>query len=330
MGQEIALKKAIVEVTAELFGKRSFFVNLEPLILVTDQIPLTKIEYWESIIRSVSFEYQRDYIRAEFSLLETVKPDISWIDICSYDGYQREKALYALTGGAPNSFFFSMALRRLNDWVVEVRVAARHMILRLASETQPSYVVDALCYTLLHWTSWKRLGPEDKYVMYELIGIPRIAYELKKRIEATASGAMSRVLAEASRSLVFDKYLGDLAKYATQPAVRARASRCILAGSVAWVDGLKWHWTDKAYGKGRFHPVISTRPLKIVFPFSRFLEVAVYDRSPTVRRVGGEFLIKHLEEVGEKACLWAEKLAADKSRSVAERGEFALKKLGKR
>jgi hypothetical protein len=48
---------------------------------------------------------------------------------------------------------------------------------------------------------------------------------------------------------------------------------------------------------------------------------------PIVRRVSAEFLILELENLGVVAREFAKKFALDRSKAVAERGRFALKKL---
>jgi hypothetical protein len=55
--------------------------------------------------------------------------------------------------------------------------------------------------------------------------------------------------------------------------------------------------------------------------------MALADRSALVRRVAAEFLIKELSSIGNEAANLAEKLAADPSAYVAERGRFAMASL---
>ncbi len=57
--------------------------------------------------------------------------------------------------------------------------------------------------------------------------------------------------------------------------------------------------------------------------------MAAIDRSPMVRRIAGEMLIKQLENIGDDALKLAELLASDTTVAVAERGQFALKYLAK-
>lgn len=91
--------------------------NLSPLVESTADIPLGKLDFWERLIRD---EYGRHLTRTPspfWAVLSKPVELITWLDIFSWDGYKREKALRAVSGGAPNSFFLALALRRLNDWV---------------------------------------------------------------------------------------------------------------------------------------------------------------------------------------------------------------------
>lgn len=58
--------------------------------------------------------------------------------------------------------------------------------------------------------------------------------------------------------------------------------------------------------------------------------MATTDRSPMVRRIAGEMLIKELNNIGDEAFNLANILASDRSPSVAERGRYALADLEKR
>ena len=99
--------------------------DMSSLVDVTSQLPLSNLNYWERLIRlefSSALESSSPPKRKIWS-----KPSqfLTWLDLISWDGYKREKTLRTITGAAPNSFFFALAIRRLNDWVPQVREAAR-------------------------------------------------------------------------------------------------------------------------------------------------------------------------------------------------------------
>lgn len=62
----------------------------------------------------------------------------------------------------------------------------------------------------------------------------------------------------------------------------------------------------------------------MISPFIETLKKAVNDRSPIVRRVAGDMLIREIETIGAETIELAELLSSDPSPSVAERGKYAL------
>src|SRR5690606_3815486 len=93
---------------------------LTALIDVTDELHLSSLDYWERLIRSEFSSALRELNPSKLNVWPKPKELITWLDLISWDGYRREKALRALSGPAPNTFFFSLVVRRLNDWVPQV------------------------------------------------------------------------------------------------------------------------------------------------------------------------------------------------------------------
>lgn len=256
-----------------------------------------------------------------------IKPSqlLSWLDLISWDGYKRENTLRTITGAAPNGFFFALALRRLNDWVPQVRDAAIEKLPLLAEASEPVLIVDALCATLSHWNSWGRIGELEKQVLLEIISRKEIGKTLKSKLISSTSGPMTTLFAQVGRTTVLDEYVNEIAENAIQPSVRARAFRSQLEGRIVWIEGRKWEWTDLQYCKGRLKPIISERKLTITSPYLEVLRKSSVDRSSVVRRVAAEFLIRDFDVLGEDSMRLAKLFASDKSAAVSERGRFALK-----
>ena len=55
--------------------------------------------------------------------------------------------------------------------------------------------------------------------------------------------------------------------------------------------------------------------------------MAIKDRSPIVRRVAGEMLVREFKSIGAESIKLAELLASDSSPSVAEWGRYAIDRL---
>lgn len=301
--------------------------DMSLLIDATSCLSLLNLDIWERLIR---WEYSKALAASKPSKLKLwTKPTsfLTWIDLCNEDGFKREKTLHTLSGAAPNSFFLALAVRRLNDWVPQVRKAAREKLPIIAKESNPEHVVDVLCATLPYWNSWRRLGEADKQILLEIIAIDEVTHSLKLRIISATTGPMTAILTQAGRTDTLDDYLSEIATQAIQPSVRAKAYRSLLEEKMVWFEGRKWEWTDKRYCEGHYKPMLSERSLSIKSPFLETLKLATVDRSPMVRRVAGELLIRELTSIGEESFTLARLLASDSSPSVAERGQFALKKL---
>ena len=294
-------------------------------LTATSLLPLSKLEYWERVIRNeLSWAV---YQRNSLNLWVTKKPHGPWINLCNGDGFQREKALNAIAQGAPNAFLLSMMLRRLNDWVPQVRAAARKSIKRNAPETQGEIIVEALWGALLHLCTWGRWQDLDKDALMDLVCVGDVPGLLASRVMQSPNGPAATVLGQAARRPALDKYLIRIARESVQPAVRARAYKIVLDGQANWLEGRKWVWTDKYWCKGRYEPVLGTRTLSVNADQLQILRDASKDRSPVVRRIAGATVIARLAELGKQALPLAKLLADDSYPSIAERGQFVLDRI---
>lgn len=301
--------------------------DMSELSEVTSQLSLSSFDYWERIIRSEFSSAIRESIPPKWKVWSKPKELVTWLDLISWDGYKREKALRALSGAAPNTFFFSLAVRRLNDWVPQVRKAAREKLPEIASLTDPEYVVEALSVALSNWNSWGRIEEADKEVLLEIVCEKEIAKSLRSKLIISASGPMPSLFSQLGRTPMLDGNIEEIARSAIQPSVRAKAYRSLFEGRIAWTEGREWVWTDIRYCEGRLKPIVGERKLEIKAPLLDLLKRSSEDRSSIVRRVSAEILIRELDNPGIKVREFAERFALDSSHAVSERGEFALRKL---
>jgi hypothetical protein len=244
------------------------------------------------------------------------------------NGYVRERTLRTLAGAAPNSFFFALAARRLNDWVPQVRSAAREAVPEIARVTAPEHVADAICALLPAWSSWGRMDESDSQTVLNLIAIKDVAPELIDRLISSPMGPMPQALTQILRTSILDEHLMAIAMRAVQPAVRAKAYRTLLLQEATWGEGARWRWTDVRYCKGRVEKIRGIRPLTIAPVLVDVLKAAASDRSSIVRGVASEALVREMNTVGIPTLDLAHRFAEDVSSPVAERGKFVLKKLG--
>ncbi|WKB56022.1 hypothetical protein [Eleftheria terrae] len=333
------VRAAVRSFAASLTSASQGVADMSSLVRVTSRTSLLNLAHWERLIRDEFDVAWRAAERSESSGWRTLLPSsrskgraeparfLTWIDLSHWDGYVRERTLRSLSGSAPNSFFFALAARRLNDWVPQVRAAAREVVPRLAESSDPELVAEALCALLPTWTSWGRLEESDKDVISKLVSLPELATPLTRRLLVSSTGPMSAVLAQIQRWTVLDKHLEVIASEAVQPAVRARAYRSMLLGKAVWVEGRSWRWTDIRYLQGRLNNVLGERRLSHVPVLLDTLNAAALDRSSIVRRVAAEALVREIDNLGEAVMPLARRIADDPSPSVAERGAFVLRQL---
>jgi hypothetical protein len=301
--------------------------DMSTLIDVTSRLPLSSFDYWERLIRSEFSLALRESTPPKWKVWSKPSELLTWLDLISWDGYKREKTLRTLSGAAPNTFFFSLAIRRLNDWVPQVREAARETLPQIAKATNPEFVVEALCIALSNWNSWGRIEEEDKNVLLQIICDEEIAESLRLKLISSTSGPMPSLFSQLGRTPILDENIEHIAIKAAQPTVRAKASRRLFEGKISWIEGRKWEWTDIRYCEGRLKPIIAEREISVQTSLLTLLNLSSEDRSSIVRRISAEILIRDLSDIGKIAQGYAEKFASDKSQSVSERGRFALKKL---
>ncbi|HYE70938.1 MAG TPA: hypothetical protein VD932_05365 [Aquabacterium sp.] len=336
---EEGLRAAVRSFAASMSSTSPVVADMSTLVRATSTLPLFNLAYWERLIRD-EFELARPVCPiAESSgwralLASTVSKGkeraerhLTWIDLNSRDGRERERVLRTLAGPAPNSFFFALAARRLNDWVPQVRAAAREAIPRLALSSDPEHVVETLCAMLPSWIAWGRAEESDRQVIATLTTSPGVAASLKRRLFESTAGPMPVVLSQALQTKVFDEDLADIAAKAIQPAVRARAYRTLLMGKAVWVAARRWQWTDVRYCQGRVTNVLGERPLTVSPMLLDTLIAAAADQSSLVRRVAAEALVREMGHLGDAVLPLARQFAHDPSPPVAERGAFILQRL---
>lgn len=292
---------------------------LAVVVAETGNLPLKHVDGLERMIRS--------QLGWGIEFPESSAPRrrlLTWLDMCSPDGFVRERALRCLSAPAPNAFFCALALRRLNDWVPQVRQAAREHLLLIVDSSAPGHVVEALWNVLPHAMSWGRLQAEDRQVLEQLVSSEPVAAAMKARIIGDAVGPASLMLSQAGRTPALDPWHWEIAREAVQPCVRVRAYRSLLEQRVVWAVRRRWVWTDVKWGKGKFETELGERAIAVEVPPLEILERAVGDPSHRSRRVAAEFLLEHLEAIGADARRLAEKLASDSWPYVAKLGRLAV------
>jgi len=273
-------------------------------------------QYW----RSYSTNPTHDISDVLELMLRT--PKLEYLFLFHKDGYAREGALDKLPGSLPSPFFVAAVALRLNDWVAPVRQAAANCARRCFPLTHPDILAEAAATLVIHraiWGRWK----DERRVLDELFCRADIAEPLAAFLIRSMSGPAARSLSFALRTPMLDVYLERIVRDAVQPSVRAIGLRTLIEGRAQWTAGSEWQWIDKSMGRRRRAPVFAHRQLTVPVPKLPLMEVGVRDRSPVVRRVALDGVMRHALDSREGRGL-AAVLAFDPSPSVRERAQFIL------
>ena len=253
-------------------------------------------------------------------------PKLEYLFLCHANGFLREAALHKIAGPLPTAFLVGAIVHRLNDWVPEIRRAARACLARVAAQTEPPVVAQAGLAMLVRTPSWGRWHAEAE-AFHDVLARPDVAGALADAIAASTTGPMGSTLRAALRRPTLDSHLLDLLRRARQPAVRAAALRTLLAGKARWAEGMEKKWTDKSLGLFRYGPAWRERTVERPLPLVELVEIGASDRVAAVRKVAASGLIAHFEAI-PGARDPAERLLADRSPAVRERARFALARAG--
>jgi hypothetical protein len=334
-GQEESAATALLALVEKIQSSRMDRSEaMSEIISATNKVPLTGMESWERQLRDKFPPSDEPPARSGwFAWLrrhEETGPALTWLDMISGDGRLREKGLRELSPPAPNAFFLVLAIRRLNDWVPQVRQAARERLPTIVSGSDPAHLHEALSATFDTWTSWERLEHQDNAVLMNMLEVPGVAAVLREKVISTPSGPINQLFGQVGRTPVLDDSLSDISARAVQPWVRAKAYRSQFEGRMVWLTGYRRIYDYMGYATGRHRAMTDERKLSRTFDFEDLMAKASADPSSAVRRIAAEFLIRRLDDPNFDALSWAKRFAADPARSVSERGTFALKTLQER
>lgn len=237
------------------------------------------------------------------------------------DGYLREAALARLRTGLPNPFLVAAVASRLNDWVPQVRAAARACVEQVIALSDADTLASAAPFLLDRRPQWTR-GRDHVAVLDGLLGRDDVADRVAAHLLAAPTGPLARQLRQMLRQPALDRHLPRLAAQALQPAVRAVATATLIEGRASWPDGWERQWIDKRYGISRAVTLFGYRPVASPPP-DAVLAAAVADRSAAVRRVAAIALIRDRSRFCNAAEM-INTLAADPSPPVRERARFLL------
>ncbi|WP_265563889.1 hypothetical protein [Sphingomicrobium arenosum] len=240
------------------------------------------------------------------------------------DGRLREIALQRLVDGLPSPFVVTLLAYRLNDWVPEVRRAARDAACRVLPRTDATAIAIAAETLLLRFHAWSRWrserGPLDA-----ALGREDVMAALAQRLERATTGPAARLLSNSLRYPAIDCQLERLASDAKTPALRALALRTMLAGEARWPVGWAYEWAGVSMREQRRVRRFEARPLTIAIDAGPLVHAAASDRSVLLRREALDAVIRYQVDAATGLAI-AARLANDPSPSVRERAAFIARR----
>ncbi len=254
-------------------------------------------------------------------------PGLEWIFLFHLDGHAREAALDRVQGPIPSAFFASALGCRLNDWVPQVREAAARAIARSFAATDSATLVPAALFLLDRGRRWRRWEGEEE-ALTEALARPDVVERLAEEILRSPNGPMARILVSALRRPAMDRHLPMLARDSVQPAVRAVALEALVRGRARWPAGFERRWVDKSMGVWTTVAAYAERTIDRSSPAEHFILLGLRDPSVAVRKVGLSGIIA-LGRIPDEAEPLVQAFAADPSRGVRERAQFALEQAGR-
>jgi hypothetical protein len=248
---------------------------------------------------------------------------LAWLFLFHPSGYRRVAALHRINTAPASPFFLAALAWRLNDWVPQVREAARLCAERELPLVDAEVAATAAPYLLGRRITWSR-WTQEKDTLDQVFARRDVLEALVAQLLVGTTGPLAACLRHTLRFVDIDGHLIELARRARQPSVRALAYRCLIAGRVDWIVGFEWMWIDKVYFLRRRIPKLGTRLIAQVEPAADLVREAAGDKSALVRKVAADALIAKQCQLPDQQTFVA-RLANDKSAAIRSRADFLLR-----
>lgn len=249
--------------------------------------------------------------------------NFAWLFLFHPSGHIRMAALHFINTAPASPFFLAALAWRLNDWVPQVREAARLCAERELPLVEAEVAAKAAPYLLGRRIAWRRWADEPN-ILDQVFARKDVLQALATKLHAGTTGPLAACLRQTLRFADIDTHLPELARHARQPSVRALAYRCLISGQADWVVGFEWRWIDKVYFARRRVPKLEMRPIETSEPAANFLREAAHDKSAFVRKIAADALIAGQCLLPDRENVVAQ-LMQDKSAAVRSRADYLLR-----
>jgi hypothetical protein len=250
-------------------------------------------------------------------------PELAYLYLFHGSGYLRESALTRWAWPPSSPLMLAAIAIRMNDWVQQVRVAAKRCAELWFPSVAPEVVVDAFDFLIQRHDILGRWDVAERLVVEDMLYRRDVLVSLAHRLQHQKSGPARRTLLLALRRPGFDFSLPELAS-AVMPSVRAVAIQTLIERRATWQNGFTLEWIDKRYGKARKVPTMSVRDIALDLKVDDLLLTHSEDRSPLVRKVVANALIDRIDVPTPIYFEIASRLTRDRSSVVASKAEYFL------
>lgn len=247
-------------------------------------------------------------------------PRLAWLLLFHGSGYVREVALDGVHEPPASPFFFAALAWRLNDWVKEIRNAARRCTERVLAGTDANVAAQSALVLLERGTAWGRWQGEAA-ALDAAFGRRDVITILARALRDGSVGRQASCLGYAMRFPAMDRHLPELAASAAQPGVRAIAYAAVLAGKASWLTGFGWVWVDKSLGVRKRVPTSASRAIPDLPSRADLIRQGLKDRSARIRVLAADALVTDRSYILDSDVLM-QRLALDRSAAVRSRADF--------
>lgn len=259
---------------------------------------------------------------AERTLSRT--PRLAHLYVFHGSGYARQAALNAWNGPPDSPLFLAAIAGRLNDWVPEVRTAAKRCAERWFPRASPEGVAGAFEHLIERQDVLGRWSRDESQLVEDMLYRKDVLEIVADQLLLRLSGPAQRTLRYALRRPGLDAALPRLAVDAALPDVRAVALKTLIDQRATWISRFEMQWVDKRYGSARRVPVTAERDVGHDIDIQQLLRSFAGDRATLVRKTVASALIDRLDNALSSDFEIARQLAHDKSPAVASKALYFL------
>ena len=333
-----ALQKDIVVLSRVVYGGGDVEPSLSNYVASIKSLPgsaITAAEweipdigglYREPAIRTGIWPFSRKTRSARSTALEALveRPELSHLFIFHGDGHLREAALRNCSDTPESPFQFVALVYRLNDWVEQVRNAARERANSVFPKTSAEVVAEASLFLFTQMQQLKRWGDDECAILEAALFRPDVLEALANLLVQRHAGPLGRILRQALARPGLETFLPRLAREAAQPMVRAVSLETLIKRRARWQEGHEFRWIDKPYGIGRQVRKYAQRPVEHQLCIETLMREGSRDRAVEVRRAVARGLIDLRHELSPAMKEVGRQFLQDRSPAIREKAEFYL------